>query len=86
MVIDTVGIFMAKDDLKHLPTIVLQDPEPCNCDEGGGERCNGIWCPGPLLDFCLKVDPPVLKNLEDLIRGTLFILEMDKTLNVHRIE
>lgn len=62
MVIDTVGIFMAKDDLKHLLTIVLQDPEPCNCDECGEEGCNRIWCPGPLLDFCLKVDPSVLKQ------------------------
>lgn len=86
MIVDTVGIFMAKDDLKHLLNIVLQKPAPCNCHECGGEICDRIWCPGSLVDFCLKVDPQALRLLEDLIRGTLFIMEMDKTLDEHRIK
>lgn len=85
LVIDSIGIFMTKEDLKDFLVIILQEPPPCTCKECGGERCNKIWCSGPFLDVCLKVNPDVLKQLEDLIRGSLFILEMDKTLDEFRI-
>ncbi|MFB9053915.1 hypothetical protein ACFFVB_12585 [Formosa undariae] len=85
LVIDTVGIFMTKEDLNHMLNMILEEPLPCECNDCGGEMCNKIWCSGPLLDICLKVDFQILKLLEDLIRGTLFMLEMDKTLDEHRI-
>ena len=86
MVIDAVGIFMSMDDLNHLLSIVKQPPKPCNCDECRGKGCNKIWCHGTLVDFYLKVPPKVLGLLEDLIQGTLFILDMDRTLEKHRIK
>ncbi|QDO94403.1 hypothetical protein FNB79_10665 [Formosa sediminum] len=85
LVIDTVGIFMTKEDLSSLLTVILQEPAPCTCNNCSGERCNKIWCSNPLLDICLKVDKQKIELLEDLIRGTLFILEIDKTLDEYRL-
>ncbi|MEO1009657.1 MAG: hypothetical protein AAFX53_00030 [Bacteroidota bacterium] len=83
LVIDSVGLFMSKADLESLKDVVLKSHEPCTCAECGGNQCNKIWCSNPLMDICLKVDEHILFLMEDLINGTLFLLNMDTTLKEH---
>ncbi|GAB5475243.1 MAG: hypothetical protein Mars2KO_33420 [Maribacter sp.] len=85
LVIDTVGLFMSRADLDHLLAIVIKSHEPCYCEECGGQ-CNKIWCANPLIDICLKVDEAILRQMEDLIRGTQFMLNMDSTLQQYRLK
>jgi len=86
IVIDTVGIFMSRSDLAHLLNIVRSSSEPCNCEECGGKRCNKIWATNPFIDVCLKMDDEILRLMEDLILGTQFTIDMDATLEQHRIK
>lgn len=86
LIVDTVGLFMSRDDLNHLLKIVRKSHEPCTCHECGGNQCNKIWCKNPLIDICLKVDEPILEKIEDLIRGTQFILNIDDTLEEYRLQ
>ena len=58
----------------------------CNCDNCKGEICGKIWTTSSLVDICIKVDDIILGYLEDLILGTLFILNMNSTLEKHRIK
>lgn len=86
LVVDTVGLFMSREDLTHLLKIVRRSHEPCTCVDCGGNQCNKIWCTNPLIDICLKVDEPILKKMEDLIKGTQFMLDMDDTLDEYRLK
>ena len=86
LVVETVGIFMSRKDLGHLLSIVREPPGPCDCPECEGGECGKIWYRGHLLDFYLKMDDMALELMEDLIEGTLFILDMDRTLEQYRIK
>lgn len=86
LIVDTVGLFMSRADLSHLLKIVKRSHEPCTCEECGGNHCNKIWCTNPLIDICLKVDEPILNKIEDLIKGTQFILNIDDTLDEFRLQ
>ncbi|WP_147415902.1 hypothetical protein [Ulvibacterium marinum] len=87
LIIDTAGLFMSRSDLDHLLKIVLKSHgSSCTCPECGGDRCNKIWCTNPLMDIHLKVDERILFLLEDLIKGTLFILDMESTLEEHLLK
>ncbi|WP_299532463.1 hypothetical protein [Ulvibacterium sp.] len=87
LVIDTVGLFMSRSDLDHLLKIVLKSHgSSCACPECDGDCCNRIWCANPLMDINLKVNERILFLLEDLIRGTQFILDMDATLKENRVK
>ncbi len=85
LIVDAVGLFMSKDDLSHLLSIVKNSNQPCFCEDCGG-RCNKIWCSNPLIDICLKVDEPILEMMIDLIKGTQFILNMDATLDKFKMK
>ncbi|NJB72700.1 hypothetical protein GGR42_003191 [Saonia flava] len=85
LIIDTIGLFMCKEDLQNLLGIVQRSYEPCYCNDCGGKACNKIWCANPLVDICLKVNEPTLDLLEDLIKGTQFMLNIDETLDEHRL-
>ncbi|UJH66453.1 hypothetical protein [Allomuricauda sp. SCSIO 65647] len=85
MVIDTIGIFMSETDLAHLLEIVRDSGKPCFCEECKGQKCSKIWCNGPFHDMCLKMDESNQAQLEDLILGTQFILNMDQTLEKYSI-
>jgi hypothetical protein len=85
MVISTVGIFMSENDIVRFLDIVRSSHEPCNCEECAGKRCNKIWTTNPLIDICLKVDDEILALMEDLISGTLFMLNIDDVLEEYRI-
>ncbi len=86
MVVDTVGIFMSERDFEYLLNIVRNLHEPCNCKECEGKQCNKIWMTSPLIDICIKVNDDILELIEDLILGTQFMLNMDATLEKHRIK
>jgi hypothetical protein len=86
LIVDTVGLFMSADDLGHLMSIVKNSNQPCVCADCGGGKCNKIWCSNPLIDICLKVDEPILELMEDLIKGTQFILNMDATLDKFKMK
>ncbi|WP_339713717.1 hypothetical protein [uncultured Kriegella sp.] len=86
LVVDTIGIFMSEADLEHLLTMVRESDTPCQCRDCGGEKCNKIWCATPLVDICLKVNDKILEQMEDLIMGTRFLLEIDSTLEQHKIK
>lgn len=84
IVLDCIGIFMSRGDVEHMLDIVLKSYEPCNCPECGGKR-DKIWCSNPMIDICLKVDETMLDGLEDLLKGTLFTLDMDDTLQKNKL-
>lgn len=86
LVIDTIGLFMSIEDLNKLQQIANRSYEPCNCSDCGGKSCNKIWCTNPLIDICLKTNESILGLLEDLIKGTQFMLHMDATLNQHQLK
>lgn len=85
LVVDTVGIFMSESDLPHFLAIIQDSDKPCMCATCKGGKCNKIWCTNPLVDVCLKVDDAVLAEMEDLVKGTQFVLGMDETLKKYRI-
>lgn len=86
LVVDAIGLFMSVDDLEHLLKIVHGSYESCHCTDCGGNACNKIWRVNPLIDICLKVDGHYLGLLEDLIKGTRFMLDMDATLDQYRLK
>ena len=86
LVIDTIGLFMCKEDLEQLLGIVQRSYEPCHCIDCGGKACSKIWCANPLVDICLNINEPILGLLEDLIIGTQFMLNMDATLGEHNLK
>ena len=86
MVIDITGIFMTKPEIRNLLSIVRNSDKPCNCEYCKGEICGKIWTTSSLVDICIKVDDIILGYLEDLILGTLFILNLNSTLEKHRIK
>lgn len=85
LIVDTVGIFMAEKDLSHFLGIIQDSDQPCQCATCNGGKCNKIWCSNPLVDICLKVSEPILAEMEDLVKGTQFLLNMDETLKKYRI-
>ncbi|WP_340065714.1 hypothetical protein [Ascidiimonas aurantiaca] len=85
LIVDTVGIFMSRADVKHLLKIVSKMDDPCSCVECGNQRCSKVWCKSPLIDVCLKLEGPDRETFEDLIKGTLFALHVDETLELHNV-
>ncbi|QLG46292.1 hypothetical protein [Costertonia aggregata] len=85
LVVDTVGLFMSRADLEHLLVIVRKSYEPCSCVECDGNPCEKIWSTNPLIDICLKVDRSILTMIEDLIKGTQFMINIDTTLEKYRL-
>lgn len=85
LVVDTIGLFMCEEDLDNLLRIVHGSFDPCFCENCQGQACNKIWCSNALADICLKVNEPTLNLLDDLIKGTKFILNMNETLDIHRL-
>lgn len=86
LVIDSIGIFMSHQDLTELKTVIGKFQVPCQCADCKGATCTKIWSSSPRMDFCLKVDKPRLHELEDLIKGTQFILGLDNTLEKYRVK
>lgn len=86
LIVDTVGLLMSRDDLAYLLSIVEKSYQPCDCDDCKGGYCDKIWSRNPLIDICLKVDRSLLYKMEDLIKGTQFILNIDDTLEEYRIK
>ena len=86
LVVDSIGIFMSEADLEHLLEIVRQADEPCFCPECNGAPSKKIWSTGPYHDICLKVDDGQREEMEDLIVGTQFVLNIDDTLSQYRID
>ena len=86
MILGIVGVFMSTKELANLLDIVRNADQPCNCEQCNGKQCNKIWTTTPLIDICLKVDNDILEELEDLIVGTQFILNMDATFKKNRIK
>lgn len=85
LVVDSVGMFMSMTDLNNLLRIVTKPGEVCNCEECQNSPYKKIWCSNPLVDICLKVDEVTLGQVEDLILGTKFMLEVETTLNENSI-
>ncbi|MEO9891216.1 hypothetical protein [Aurantibacter sp.] len=40
LIVDSVGLYLSKNDLDYLMNIVLKSNEPCSCDDCGGNKCN----------------------------------------------
>ncbi|NAS31337.1 hypothetical protein GTQ40_10170 [Flavobacteriaceae bacterium R38] len=85
LIVDSIGIFMTFNDLDKLLNVVRNADEPCDCPDCKGGPREKIWYTNPLLDVCLKVDDVILTQIEDLIVGTKFILNMNDTLQQYRI-
>lgn len=85
LIVDCIGIFMTVGDLENLLQLVRTPGKTCYCLDCDGAPCNKIWSVGPLHELYLKAHEPVLNELEDLILGTQFVLNMDKTLDQFRI-
>ncbi|MCV6628864.1 MAG: hypothetical protein OIF50_03290 [Flavobacteriaceae bacterium] len=86
LVIDNIGVFYSETDLIYLLEIVRDSHKPCNCKNCKGKNGSKIWTTGTLADVCFKIDPDRLKQLEDAILGTQFMLQMDATLEKNQIQ
>jgi hypothetical protein len=87
IIIDRVGLYLSLKELEHLKKIVQNKShgDPCMCSECQGQVSNKIWCTNPLIDICLKFNQDNIEKIEDLIIGTQFILNMDKTLKKYAL-
>ncbi len=85
LIINAIGIFMSETDLFHLLNTIRETNKPCNCEDCKGKINDKIWCHNTLVDVCLKMDGQRLKQFEDLILRTKFLLEIDHTLKQHQI-
>jgi hypothetical protein len=45
-----------------------------------------IWCSNPLIAICITEDESILEVIEDLIKGTQFILNMDAALDKFKMK
>ena len=86
LVVDSIGIFMSENDLNNLLDIIRQADKPCYCPECNGKPSKKIWSRGPFHDLCLKIEDNQREEIEDLIVGTQFVLNIDQTLAQYRIE
>ncbi len=86
LVIGSTGIFMSEYELNSLLEIVRNSGKPCVCDNCNGDKCTKIWTTSSLIDICIKIDDTILELLEDLILGTMFILNMKNTLEENEIK
>lgn len=86
LIVDCIGLFMSEADLAHLLEVVKASYEPCFCEECKETQGKKIWSTSPFHDLALKVDATILKELEDLIVGTQFLLNMDETLKQYRLK
>ncbi|MEI6864658.1 hypothetical protein [Flavicella sp.] len=88
LIIDRIGLYLTVNELANLKRIVSDktEGEPCMCSECQGTVSNKIWCTNPLIDICLKFNDDNIQDIEDLITGTQFILNMDKTLRKFALE
>lgn len=86
LIVDAVGLFLSRADLAHLMGILQNWQDPCMCDECGGNQCNKLWCTNPLIDICLKLEGSSLNMLEDLLKGSMFMLDMKATLEKHQLK
>ena len=77
---------MSQTDFVHLLKIVNQSNQSCTCEACGGDQCNNIWCSNAFIDICIKVDESILHKIRDLIKGTQFMLNIDATLEKHRLK
>jgi hypothetical protein len=85
LIVDCIGIFMTVADLENLLQLVRTPGKTCYCADCDGAPCTKIWSVGPLHELYLKASEPVRNELEDLILGTQFVLNMDQTLDQFRI-
>lgn len=85
LVVDSIGLFMSESDLSELLEIIKESKDPCYCDECKGEKCRKLWCSSPNYDFGLILDKENSSGLEDLIKGTQFLLHMNETLEEFRL-
>jgi hypothetical protein len=88
LIIDRVGLYLSIPELENLKRIVLNkyEGEPCMCSECQGEVSNKIWCTNPLIDICLKFNDANIEEIEDLITGTQFMLNIDETLKKYALD
>lgn len=86
MVVDNIGIFLSVNNIDHLLDIIKNSETPCNCEKCNGKKPNKIWTNGLLVDICLKINDDILEQMEDLIVGTKFLLNMDDILEKHKIK
>ncbi len=82
LIINTVGIFMTKKDISNLLKIVKDYKKNCKCE---GNKNHRIWCKNPIVDIGLKINDEVLYTLKDLLKGTLIMLEIEETLQKHKL-
>tara|TARA_B100000809_G_scaffold265832_1_gene325956 strand:+ start:6956 stop:7303 length:348 start_codon:yes stop_codon:yes gene_type:complete len=88
LIIDRVGLYLSIPELEHLKRIVLNKTigDPCMCSDCQGKVSNKIWCTNPLIDICFKFNDTNIEEIEDLITGTQFMLDIDKTLKKYALD
>lgn len=88
LIINRIGLYLSIPELENLKRIVLNKTEsvPCMCSECQGEVSNKIWCTNPFIDICLKLNDTTIEEIEDLIVGTQFMLNIDKTLKKYALD
>lgn len=85
LIIDTIGIYMSLTDLKYLLSVVEKTRVSCTCKDCGNEL-DRIICKNSRIDLRLKINRVRLQLLEELIKETLFILEIENTLKINKID
>ena len=84
LIVDTIGIYMSLADLEYLLSVVGNTRASCVCEDCGNEF-DKIVCKNARIDLHLKINKGRLQLLEELIKETLFNLEIEHTLKVNKI-
>lgn len=84
LIVDTIGVFMSIADLEYLLSVVINTRKSNSCKDCG-DAFDKISCKNELIDLHFKVDNGRLKLFEELIKGTLFNIKMDDTLEANKI-
>ncbi|WP_442846272.1 hypothetical protein [Leeuwenhoekiella sp. H156] len=86
LVIGAMGIFMSKKDLLTLLDTAKSHFTPCYCEYCQGRLPDKLYLPDVGSELCLLIDPLVLADLEELLEGVLFHIEIQETLKNNRID
>ena len=60
--------------------------DSCDCEYCKSKGLHNLWKVNDFFEMRLKINESVLKELEDLIEGTRFILNIDNILEAHRVK
>ncbi len=82
-----IAIILDQQEMKNLLVIIDSAKKGCQCDDCGKTNpFKTIKCDTPLAVISFKSTKQNIEGLENLIKGTIFQLEMNSILDLNDIE